>query len=185
MNRHERNFVCVLIVAALLPFLSWVLSALGVPCRSLLDDEGLRWLYSHASDSLRGFLVTFALCCVIMQGVINRCGILPLSRTFRDRRFYRLAFVYAVILIGFLLAAVLTPNSPFLSITGSVADSPLLHGLPFLGWFSFIVFCLCYGHPRCKRWTRMLTYGLRRNPLALPFAVAVSFCWQCIKYMIG
>ena len=94
MNRHERNFVCVLIAAALLPFLSWVLSALGVPCRSLLDDEGLRWLYSHASDSLRGFLVTFALCCVIMQGVINRCGILPLSRTFRDRRFYRLAFVY-------------------------------------------------------------------------------------------
>jgi hypothetical protein len=31
----------------------------------------------------------------------------------------------------------------------------------------------------------MLTFGIRRHPLALPFAVAISFCWQCLVYMMS
>ena len=41
MTNNKRAFVSCLVLAAVLPFLSWVLSALGVPCRSLLDGEGL------------------------------------------------------------------------------------------------------------------------------------------------
>lgn len=185
MNSRELFFVCMLVVAAVLPFLSWALSAFGFPCRSILDAEGLRWLFCQAADCFRSGLVTFALCCSIMQGVIHSCGLLPLSRAFRDVRFYRCAAVYAAILIPILVAAVFAPDSPLLSVTGSIVGSPLMHALPFIGWFSFIVFCLCYGYKRCKRWTRMLTYGLRRNPLFLPFAIVVSFCYQCVRYMIG
>ena len=47
-----------------------------------------------------------------------------------------------------------------------------------------MAFCLCYGHSQRESWTEMLTYGLRRYPLALPFAVVLSFCWQCIDYMM-
>lgn len=183
MNNSQRAFVFCLVLAGLLPLLSWALSALGVPCRSILDDEGLRWLFRHANDCLHSRIVMLALCCTIMQGVIQKSRLLPLSRTFREPRFYRYAAVYAAILIVILLAA-LRPESPLLSITGGIAGSPLLDGLFFLGWFSFIVFCLCYGHSRRQPWIRMLTFGIRRHPLVLPFAVVISFCWQCIEYMV-
>ena len=183
MNNKERVFVLCLVLAAVLPILSWVLSALGVPCRSILDDEGLRWLFRHASDCLHSRLVMFALCCLMMQGVIKK-SLLPLGETFRKPRFYRYAAIYAVVFIAILLAAV-APDSPLLSITGGLAGSPLLDGLLFLGWFSFIVFCLCYGHSKGKPWIGMLTHGISSHPLAIPFAVIASFCYQCIEYMIG
>lgn len=182
MNNKEKAFVLCLVLAAVLPFLSWVLSALGAPCRSILDDEGLRWLFRHASDCLHSRLVMFALCCLMMQGVIKK-SLLPLGETFRKPRFYRFAAVYAVVLILIFVAA-LSPDSPLLSITGGLAGSPLLDGLFFLGWFSFMVFCLCYGHSKREPWMQTLTYGIRSHPLAIPFAVVVSFCYQCIEYMI-
>ena len=181
MNNNERNFAILLVLAALLPFLSWVLSVLGVPCRSILDDEGMRWLFRHVSDCLHSRLVAFALCCLMMQGVIKE-SLLPLGKTFRQPRFYRCLAVYAVVFIGIMTAAV-WPGSPLLSITGGLAGSPLLDGSLFLGWFSFIVFCLYYGHSKREPWTQMLTYGIRNHPLAIPFAIVVSFCWQCIVYI--
>ena len=184
MNNKERVFVFFLVLAALLPFFSWALSALGVPCRSILDDEGLRWLFRHASDCLHSRLVMLALCCTMMQGVIQKSRLFPLSKTFRQPRFYRCAAIYALVLILILVAA-LSPESPLLSITGGIAGSPLLDGLFFLGWFSFIVFCLCYGHSKRTPWIGMLIFGLRRHPLVLPFAVVVSFCWLCVEYMLS
>ena len=183
MNNRERAFVFCLVIAGVLPFLSWVLSALGVPCRSILDDEGLRWLFRHASDCLHSRLVMLSLCCTMMQGVIQKSQLLPLSKTFRQPRFYYYAAIYAVVLILIFWAA-LSPDSALLSITGGLAGSPLVDGLFFLGWFTFMVFCLCYGHSKQEPWTKMLTYGIRQHPLALPFAVVISFCWQCIMYMI-
>ena len=129
-----------LVFAAVLPFLSWVLSALGAPCRSILDGEGLRWLFRHASDCLHSRLVMFALCCLMMQGVIKK-SILPLGKTFHEPRFWRDTAVYAAILLPILFAA-LAPDSPLLSITGGLAGSPLLDGLLVLGWISFIIFCV-------------------------------------------
>lgn len=183
MNNKERAFVFCLATAGVLPILSWALSALGVPCRSILNGEGLRWLFRHASDCLHSRLVMFALCCLMMQGVIKKSGILPLGRAFRDPRFLRYTAIYAVVFITIILAAV-APESPLLSITGGLAGSPLLDGLLFLGWFSFIVFCLCYGHSKHEPWTKMLTHGISSHPLAIPFAIVLSFCWQCIQYMI-
>lgn len=181
MSSNERNFTILLVLAALLPFLSWVLSALGVPCRSILDEEGMRWLFRHASDCLHSRLVMLVLCCLMMQGAIKE-SLLPLGKTFRQPRFYRCLAVYAIVLVAIVLAAV-WPGSPLLSITGGLAGSPFLDGLLFLGWFSFVVFCLCYGHTSLKPWTRMLTSGIRSHPLAIPFAIVLSFCWQCLKYM--
>lgn len=184
MNNNERNFIILLALAASLPFLSWVLSALGVPCRSILDDDGLRWLFRHVSDCLHSRLVMFALCCLMMQGVIKQSGILPLGRAFRDPRFLRYLAIYSIVFLTILFAAI-APSSPLLSVTGGLAGSPLLDGLLFLGWFSFIVFCLSYGHNKREPWPQMLTHGIRKHPLAIPFAIIVSFCWQCIQYMIS
>lgn len=179
----QRAFVLCLVLAAVLPFLSWVLSALGVSCRSILDDEGLRWLFRHGSDCLHSRLVMLALCCLMMQGVIQKSGLFPLGQTFRKPRFLRYTAVYAAVFIPILLAAV-APESPLLSITGGLAGSPLLDGQLFLGWFSFIVFCLCYGHTEREPWTAMLTYGIRRHALVIPFAIVLSFCWQCVQYIL-
>lgn len=182
MTNNERNFTILLALAALLPFISWALSALGVPVRSILDGEGMRWLFRHSADPLHSRLVAFALCCLMMQGVIKQSGIFPLGRAFRDPRFLRYVAIYAVVVIGILLAAT-APASPLLSITGGLAGSPLLDGLLLLGWLSFIVFCLCYGHGKKEPWTRMLTYGFRSHPLAILFAIVLAFCLQCIAYM--
>lgn len=181
MNNRERAFALCLVAAAALPLLSWVLSALGAPYRSLLDGEGLRWLFRHASDSLHSPLVMYALCCLMMQGAIRE-SLLPLGKTLRKPRFLRYLAVYAAALLALLLAAT-APESPLLSITGGLAGSPLLDGLLLIGWLSFMAFCLCYGHDRRMSWTKMLTSGIRRHPLTIPFAIALSFCWQCIQYM--
>ena len=183
MNNKERAFVFCLVLAAFLPFFSWALSALGVPCKSILADEGMRWLFRHVSDCLHSRLVMCALCCLMMQGVIKESGILPLGKAFRNPKFLRCLAVYAVVFLAILFAAV-SPGSPLLSITGGLVGSPLLDGLLFLGWFSFIVFCLCYGHGKSRPWTGMLTHGIRKHSLVIPFAIVVSFCWQCIRYMI-
>ena len=181
MSSNERNFTILLVLAALLPFLSWVLSALGVPCRSILDEEGMRWLFRHASDCLHSRLVMFAICCLMMQGAIKE-SLLPLGKTFRQSRFYRCLAVYAIVLVAIVLAAV-WPGSPLLSITGGIVGSPLMDGFPFLVWLSFLAFCLCYGHGKRESWMSMLTYGISRHPLAIPFAIVLSFCWQCLQYM--
>ena len=183
-RRSQHVFVFCLVLAAVLPFLSWVLSALGVPCRSILDGDGLRWLFRHASDCLHSRLVMLALCCLMLQGVIQKSRFFPLGQTFRQPRFLRCVAVYAVVFISIMFAA-MAPDSPLLSITGGLAGSPLLDGLLFLGWFSFMVFCLCYGHTSHEPWTRMLTYGIRRHPLVIPFAIVLSFCWQCVEYMFS
>jgi len=183
MNNRERAFVLCLVLAALLPFLSWVLSALAVPCRSILDGEGLRWLFRHASDCLHSRLVMLVLCLQMLIGAIQK-SLLPLGKTISQPRLLRYAAVAVVVLILILLASV-APDSPLLSITGGIADSPLLEGLPFLAWLSLMAFCLCYGHSKREPWIGMLTHGIRRYPHAIPFAVVVSFCWQCVEYMIS
>lgn len=183
MNNKERAFVLCLVLAALLPFLSWVLSALYVPCRSILDGEGLRWLFRHASDCLHSRLVMFVLCLQMLSGVIQK-SMVPFGKTIRQPRFHRYAAVYVIVLTLILLASV-DPDSPLLSITGGITDSPLLDGLPFLAWLSFMAFCLCYGHNKRESWIGMLTHGIRSYPLAIPLAIVISFCWQCIDYMIN
>jgi len=137
MNNSERSFSILLMLAVLLPFLSWALSALGVPCRSILDGEGLRWLFRHVSDCLHGQFVMFALCCLMMQGVIKKSEILPLGRTIRDTKFLLYFAVYSVVFISIILAAT-TTDSPLLSITGGLAGSPLLDGLLFLVGFRLL-----------------------------------------------
>ena len=165
----------------LVVLLSWVLSALGVPCRSLLDGEGLRWLCRHAADSLHSRLVMLVLCCLMLLGAVQK-SLLPFGQTVRQSRFLRYVAVYLVVLIAILLAAI-APDSPLLSITGGIVGSPLMDGFPFLVWLSFLAFCLCYGHGKRESWMSMLTYGISRHPLAIPFAIVLSFCWQCLQYM--
>lgn len=183
MSTKERFFVLVLIVAATLPFVSWAMSALGMPCRSLLDGEGLRWLFRHWDDCLHSRLVAFALGFLMMQGVIGKY-LLPLGETFRKARFRRFAAVYAIIFLSVLAAAV-QPFSPLLSITGGIAGSPLLDGLLFLCWLSFMIFCLCYGHSRREPWWETLTRGIRSQAIFIPIAIVLSFCWHCIAYVIS
>ena len=53
------------VVAGIVPFVSWVLQALGFPVRSLLSDDGVRWFFQHGAESLFGYGVLvgiFALC---------------------------------------------------------------------------------------------------------------------------
>lgn len=182
MNNSQRSFVGCMVFAVLLPFLSWVLSALGVSCHSILDGDGLRWLFRHAGDCLHSQLLMLALCGLMLLGVVQG-SLLPFGQTIRNPRFIRFAVGYAVWLVAILSAASVS-ESPLLSITGGIAGSPLMDGLPFLAWLSLMVFCLCYGHGEREPWTAILTYGFRRYPIVIPFAIVLSFCWQCICYIL-
>ena len=182
MNNVQRCFAFCLALAALLPFLSWVSSALGVPCHSILDGDGMRWLFRHASDCLHSQFLMLVLCCQMLLGVVQK-SLLPFGRTFRHPRFIRCVIVYVLVLAAILLAA-FAPGSPLLSITGGMEGSPLMEGLPFLIWLSLMVFCLCYGQGEHTPWTAMLTYSFHRYPLTIPFAIVLSFCWQCVCYML-
>lgn len=184
MNSKERLLVGTLTAAASLPFISWLFSAVGLPCRSILDGEGLRWLFRHGGDCLGGRLMTFAFCGVVLLGAAKRSGLLPLSRAVRRPRMIRYAVICAIVLCLFLLLA-LSAESPLLSLTGGIAGSPFLDGLPLLTWTVAVSFCLCYGQSDGIPLSDMLTYGLRRYPIVLVLAAVVSFVILCVTYMIG
>ena len=42
--------IALLVFSVMLPPLSWLLWSLGLPVRSMLSPEGLRWLFQHASS---------------------------------------------------------------------------------------------------------------------------------------
>ena len=174
-------------VAVCIPPASWMLSACGYPCRPLLSDEGLRWLFLHLPGLLATPLTACALVWVMGGGAGETC-----ARTHgRDASHAPArAAIAAALALGFLpLLVFLLPHSPLRGITGGLWPSPLLSGLPVI--IPLVLLAAAMLHAYLSLWLTsgarlclLLSWGIRRHALWIVAAMLLSFIHGTLRYVV-
>lgn len=191
MNRRGWADILALALAACIvatPFVSWMLSAFGAGCQSLLSDEGWRWMFLNCPEAAagHGFFVLAAL--LVAAGAVDGCGIL------RDgpRRHPTAAALFlaaAVLFAAMLAAAALHPDSPLLGVTGGLAHSAWLYGLPCALCLGALFAAMVYGAvsgnaASAESLSALMTRGLSRHAILLLVWLQASLLWQCWQFVL-
>ena len=169
--------IALLVFSVMLPPLSWLLWSLGLPVRSMPSPEGLTFgQYLHMGVML-----------VMAWSIWHRVWAVhaaPAISRFALTVTLMLSALY-VLLIGM---AVWGIHSPLLSITGTVAGSPLLCGLPsvtvcFVAPLGLLHALLIRMVGSVRQLVELLCAGLTDHPLCLAMLAMVSYCAVCLDYM--
>ena len=192
MNKNKVLSYLILllvVIAVMLPVFSWILSALGFDCKSLLSEEGWRWIFYNIPLACANKWNVLCFSSVIGVGSIIRCGILD-RKTPKDLNALYFVSVILVLLIAVLLLSALHPHSPLLSVTGEVRNSPFIQGLPTVFVWCVIFLSILYAlqTQRVKSiddFADLFTYGIRRFPSILVIAMLFSFVTRCIAYIFN
>jgi len=189
-NRFLSYLILLLIVVAMmLPIISWMLSAMGFDCKSLLSEEGWRWIFYNIPIACANKWNVLCISSIIGVGSIIRCGILD-RKTKKDTKvLYFVSFVL-VLLIAILLVCALHPHSPLLSVTGELKNSPFIHGLPTVFIWCVIFLSILYAvfTQRIKTiedFSAMFTHGIRSLSSVIVIAMLLSFIVRCIAYIFN
>lgn len=183
------RLICVcLAIAIALPFISWLTWSFGLPVASLFEPEGLRWLcVGSISQSFNAY---FFICVMFSSalGVWQRALSHPTIADIR-RRAVLACVLTAIFMLTVASFAVFRPDSPLLSINGTLANSPFSRGfVPFFllsvielgALFGFIV-----GNIRSlDSLVDAIVHGVRKYAAWLLFFFLVSFDYSCIAYVL-
>lgn len=174
------------VAVCLLPA-SWMLSAFGVPCNSLISDEGLRWLFHHLSELTATPLTACTLVYAMAAGALRLC--LRIHAQGRQPLALATTLMAALALVTLLGLSALLPQSPLLGITGGLWPSPLLHGLPFMGGWALLALALTYAAAAgrltsARQMAQWLTLGIRRHAAWVVAAMLLSFIHGVLHYML-
>lgn len=179
----------LIVVSVMLPVFSWILSALGFGCKSLLSEEGWRWFFNNAPIAIANKWSVLCISSIVGLGCVIRCGILDMKMKKDVNALYLLSFVI-VLLVAILLFSALHPHSPLLSVTGELRNSSFTHGLPTISILCIIFLSLLYAiqTQRLKSvedFSDMITYGLRRFSPVIVIMILLSFITHCIAYIFN
>lgn len=174
------------VAVCLLPA-SWMLSAFGVPCRSLISDEGLRWLFHHMAELTATPLTACTLVYATAAGALRLC--MRVHARGKHPMALATTLAAALALVALLGLAALLPQSPLLGITGHLWPSPLLHGLPFVGGLALLALALTYAATAgcltsARQMALWLTLGIRRHAAWAVVAMLLSFIHGVLHYML-
>lgn len=188
-----RLCAALLVGEAVLILTSWILSATmtrGV--RSLLSDEGLRWLLGGFTEVMASPLLVWLVLVLIATGCFVRSGLSSVTRSlltgrrasvasYRDRVALRAVLVFLIIYVAVVLLLTVIPHAILLSATGSLWPSPFSRSVVPLAAFGVAVSAAAFGviSGRLVSLTDILealTAGLRRGaPLFLVYILAMQF----------
>lgn len=122
------NVILLLIVAELLlVFASWLWAATTTTegVRSLISEEGVRWLFGNFTDILYGPWLVHLLLLSMAGGNLWRSGLLRMSsKSYRGRLAIRLTVITFLLFVVVLLLLIAVPHAILLSATGAVFPSP-------------------------------------------------------------
>ena len=145
------RFVVVLIILQLLVILlSWIVAAVfpSVPVRSMLSNGGIRWMFSHLTESITSPLMVWILLYSMVWGTFRASGLQRLSlrdMTFRKRLALRTIIVETVIAVLLLLLFTVVPHAILLSISGAlITHEFLMHMVPLIALYLLII-SITYG----------------------------------------
>lgn len=172
--------VCILPV-------SWMLSAFGYPCRSLISDEGLRWLCLHITSLIASPLTAYALLYASAAGALEIC--IRIHRRSPHTTILWTAVLVTLALLSMPILASILPDSPLRSITGGIFPSPLMHGLPVIIATVILVGAMLYAYLSLHltspgRFCQMLTWGIRRYAIWIVVAMQLSFIHGTLLYVL-
>ena len=179
----------LIVVSILLPVVSWILSALGFDCKSLLSEEGWRWMFYNIPVSFVNKWTMLCLSAIIGIGSVARCGILAPKEKKDINALYLVLFV-SVIFISALLVSALHPQSPLLSVTGEIRGSAFIHGLHTIVIWCIIFLSTIYA-VQTKRtktiddFSDIFMYGIRKFSSIIVIAMLLSFVTSCFTYIFN
>ena len=133
---------------------SWIVTAAKpeIGMRSLLSEEGVRWLFGHFTSNLLTPLLGWLLFGAMTYGAVRCSGIVAPLRNLRSayRSSYRQRFALQVVAVEVIVAVIiilltLVPHAPLLSVTGSLFPSSFSHSIVPLLCFCTTLFALTYG----------------------------------------
>lgn len=124
---------------------------------------------------------------VISIGSVIKSGLLD---TKKEKNALISVLFAAVIVVSALLLCALHPQSPLLSVSGEIKNSPYIHGLPTIIIWCIIFLSAFYAllSQRVKTaedLADLLTYGIRRFSSILMLAMLLSFITFCVTYIIN
>ena len=179
--------ILLIVLSVLLPIISWILSALGLDCKSLLSDEGWRWMFYNVPVCYVNKWTMLFFSVVIGLGSVMRCGILDDKK---DRNALYVVLITSVFIVVALLLSALHPQSPLLSVTGEIKNSPYIHGLPtILVWciifLSALYSILSHRVKNADEFVDLLTYGIRRYSTMVLIVMLSTFISSCFTYIFN
>ncbi len=192
MNRNVFLSYLILlltVIAVMLPVCSWMLSALGFDCKSLLSEEGWRWVFWHIPVVCANKWTILCLTSAMGTGSVMQSGILN-RKTSQDTQALYLVTAVLVLLVAVLLLIALHPHSPLLSVTGELRNSPFIHGLPTV-FIWCVIFLSAFYAVQTRRirnagdFAGLLTYGIRRFSSVIVIAMLLSFIIHCVSYIFN
>ena len=191
---NKNNFLSylillLLVVAVMLPIISWILSALGFDCKSLLSEEGWRWIFYNIPVACANKWNVLCISSIIGLGSVIRCGIFD-RKTKKDINALYLVSIVLVLLVALLFVIALHPHSPLLSVTGEIKNSPFIHGLPTVFIWCVIFLSILYAFQTqrintIEDFSDLFTYGIRRFSSIIVIAMFLSFVTRCIAYIFN
>ena len=150
MNKNKIFPVLALIlgIAEIVLILSSWLATAAEPertIRSLLSSEGVRWFFSHFTESLASPFLVWLLLSSIAYGVLRHSGLLKAVRSphgldYPKRFALRIVIFELVLFTSTILALTIAPHAVLLSITGELFPSSFSNSIVPL--ICFIV-CVC------------------------------------------
>lgn len=195
MLKRPSSLISSLLLALLLivPILSWVVAAMGLPVQNVLCADGFRWLSLHALECLTPPILGPFIAGVIALGCIEGCGILAALRRSHRTVNERIGHVAATSVFIIFLLAFLVPvfksNSELRSITGQLYPSPWFTSIPFA--LSLIVFfsTLCYGliarhESRLRLPGILLSRGISRHAIWLVNLSMLNLLVELLRYIL-
>lgn len=125
-------FACIAEVFII--FLSWMLCTVypEIQIRSLLSDEGIRWLFGHITDNISGAIIIYIIMVGMACGAIKSSGFIErikrLARhkeemDYRDKMAFITICTELTLYILSMILLAFTPHATLLSATGNLYPS--------------------------------------------------------------
>ncbi len=164
---------------------SWMLSAFGYPCRSLISEEGLRWLCLHLCSLTATPLTACTLLYASAAGAWEICA--RIYRRGSNMAALWTTALAALVLCSLPLLALVLPDSPLRAITGGIWPSPLASGLPAIIALIMLALAVLYAYlnlyfTSAGKFCLMLSWGLRRHAVWVVAAMLLSFIHGTLSY---
>ncbi len=179
----------LILVQALLIFCAWIFCALypTVYIRSLLSEDGIRWLFSTCVENLLSPLLIWIIMFGVSIGVFMKSGFRNVCRNKHDKQieyrknfsFYLSVVVALILLLGYLFLS-FAPHAILVGVTGSLYPSAFSFSIvPFCAFILFIVSTV-YGFSSgiisdLGSWMDSMRYGIQIiSPLLLIYLIGME-----------
>ena len=182
---------------------AWIVSAVfpEYQIRSVLGNDGIRWLLGHFTDNLCTPLLVWIVLLALAFGCMERSGLLSdLSKAFTDRGYTNFGFrsrigmvivaveLFVVIFVMALLSVV--PHAVLLSVDGTLFPSSFSDSLVSVLSLTLVLCATTYGittnrFRSVKSWGESLACGVGRCSMIIAVYLAAAELYAIIRFVIG